>query len=249
MRVSRPWASLASGSFDAWSGSLFIWKMTALVKILKQVEMTAAELNVTPLCSRCSLSCVICQVKQLPHLHIFTLSIFGCYALQRVFWNSLETKLTSTKVMFLLRDYLPDIIQACPLLTSSQLTFTLTYFHGRADYFFPLTNHQRLTYQINESKQMLSRHWCADMTRSGYGGVLGVVQWSKSRLLSWAILRIKWTTYYILVEIQIKGYIVDLFSSCFAPVIQLYEQLVSRNLTHLFFGPPTAGGPPNADKH
>lgn len=101
MRVSRPWASLARGSFDARSSSLFIWKMTALVQILKQVEMTAAELNVTGLCLRCSLSCVISQVKQLPHLHIFTLSICGCYALQRVFWNSLETKLTPTKVMFL----------------------------------------------------------------------------------------------------------------------------------------------------
>lgn len=101
MRVSRPWASLARGSFDAQSSSLFIWKMTAVVQILKQVEMTAAELNVTRLCLRCSLSCVISQVKQLPHLHIITLSICGCYALQRVFWNSLETKLTSTKVMFL----------------------------------------------------------------------------------------------------------------------------------------------------
>lgn len=123
--------------------------------------------------------------------------------------------------------------------TSSQLTFTLTDFHGRGIFFSPLTNHQRLTYQINESKQILSRHWCAAMTHSGYGGVLGVVQWSKSRLLSWAILRTKWTAYYILVEIQIKGYIVDLSSSCVAPVIQLYEQLVSRNLTHLFLGPPT----------
>lgn len=57
MRASRPWSSLASGSFDAWSGSLAIWKMTAPLQNFKPVGMTSAESSGTSLCSSCSLSC------------------------------------------------------------------------------------------------------------------------------------------------------------------------------------------------
>lgn len=53
---SKSAVPLASGSFDAWSGSLAIWKMTSLLQNLKPVGTTFAESSGASFCSSCSSS-------------------------------------------------------------------------------------------------------------------------------------------------------------------------------------------------
>lgn len=67
---------LSSGSFDAWSGSLTIWKMTSLLQNLKTVGMTSAESSGNSLCSRCSLLSSNHQLKTENHYHTETFPLW-----------------------------------------------------------------------------------------------------------------------------------------------------------------------------
>lgn len=81
MKASRPWHSLAPGSFDTWLGSLSC-KITALPQNLKPAGMISAESSAISVW--CSLSCTNCHLhnrKPLPHLNISTLFTCGIDAL------------------------------------------------------------------------------------------------------------------------------------------------------------------------
>lgn len=98
MKASRPWYSLAPGSFDTWLGSLSC-KITALPQNLKPLGMISAESSAISVW--CSLSCTNYHLhnrKPLPHLNIST---FLPVELMHCWISPLRFILHSNKVAYL----------------------------------------------------------------------------------------------------------------------------------------------------